>query len=89
MTTGRFMPFISRILSKNFKIKVVYWLSIYILKITSYKRYGENIPQSKIIIDLNSTFKIRVFALIIPPDHDMHNTCKNPVKNITILLQPI
>ena len=56
---------------------------------TSYKRYGDNIPQSKIIVDLNSTFKIRIFALSIPPDLAMYNTCKNPVNNITILLQLI
>ena len=35
-------------------------------------------------MDLNLAFKIRTFALFIPPDHDAYTTYKNSVKNITL-----
>ena len=42
------------------------------------------IYQFEIIVDLNLAFKIRTFALFIPPDHEIYTTCKNSVKNITL-----
>ena len=33
---------------------------------------------------MNLAFKIRTFALLIPPDHDIYTTYKNSVKNITL-----
>ena len=46
------------------------------------RRY--DLPQLEIIVDLNLAFKIRTFALLIPPDHDIYTTYKNSVKNITL-----
>ena len=43
-----------------------------------------DLPQFEIIVDLNLAFKIRTFALFIPPDHDVYTTYKNSVKNITL-----
>ena len=40
-----------------------------------------DLPQFESISDLNLAFKIRTFALSIPPDHDIY-TYKNSVKNI-------
>ena len=43
-----------------------------------------DLPQSEIIVDLSLAFKIRTFALFIPPDLDIYTTYKNSVKNITL-----
>ena len=40
-----------------------------------------DLPQFESISDLNLAFKIRTFALSIPPDHGIY-TYKNSVKNI-------
>ena len=53
----------------------------------AYIKKSDNIhdlPQFEIIVDLNLAFKIRTFALFIPPDHDAYTTYKNSVKNITL-----
>ena len=43
-----------------------------------------DLPQFETIVDFNLSFKIRTFALLIPPDHDIYTTYKNSVKNITL-----
>ena len=53
----------------------------------AYIKKSDNIHgllQFEIIVDLNLAFKIRTFALFIPPDHDAYTTYKNSVKNITL-----
>ena len=53
----------------------------------SYIKLSDDIhdlPQFKIIVELNLAFKIQIFALFIKPNHDIYSAYKNSLKNITL-----
>ena len=68
------------------KLKLPVGWSINISEFAYIKKSDDihDLPQFEIIVDLNLAFKIRTFALFIPPDHDIYTTYKNSVKNITL-----
>ena len=68
------------------KLKLPVGWSINISAFSYIKKSDDihNLPQFEIIVDLNLAFKIRTFALLIPPDHDIYTIYKNSVKNITL-----
>ena len=61
------------------KLKLPVGWSINISEFAYIKKSDDihDLSHFEIIVDLNLAFKIRIFALFFPPDHDIYITYKN------------